>query len=95
MPPVTCCDMEGCINLFRAIDLGVRRIETYAGGQRDTFYWRDDRDRWCSIDHGGRHFGCVTGSARDYNSKFCRLILNIRTAFAWEMRSFAILARLI
>jgi len=27
--------MEGCINLFRAIDPGVRRIETYAGGQRD------------------------------------------------------------
>jgi hypothetical protein len=40
--------MEGCINLFRAIDPGVRRIETYAGGQRDTFYWRDDRDRWCA-----------------------------------------------
>ena len=57
MPPVTCCDMEGCINLFRAIDPGVRRIETYAGGQCDTFYWRDDRDRWCSIDHCGRHFG--------------------------------------
>ena len=57
MPPVTCCDMEGCINLFRVIDPGVRRIETYAGGQRDTFYWRHDRDRWCSIDHCGRHFG--------------------------------------
>jgi hypothetical protein len=78
---------------FRAIDPEVRRIETYAGGQRDTFYWRDDRDRSCSIDHCGRHLR-VTGSARDYNSKFCRLILN-SYALCVGNRSFAILARLI
>jgi len=60
MPPVTCCDMEGCINFFRAIDPGVRRIKTYASGQRDTFYWRDARDRWCAsttadVISAGRH----------------------------------------
>jgi hypothetical protein len=57
MPPITCCDMVGCIKLFQAIDPKVRSIETYAGGQRDTFYERDGCDRWCAIDHLGQRWG--------------------------------------
>jgi hypothetical protein len=56
MPPITCCDMTGCINFFRAINPQVRRIETYAGGRRDTFYQRNEQNQWCAIDHHGRRF---------------------------------------
>jgi len=33
-----CCDMTGCINLFRAIDPLVTKILTYSGDEEDTFY---------------------------------------------------------
>jgi len=56
MPPVCCCDMSGCINLFRAIDPDVRRIETYSGGLRDTFYERNGEDQWRALTHDGRRF---------------------------------------
>ena len=49
--------MEGCINLFRAIDPGVRRIETYAGGSaRYVLLARRPRSV-VRVDHCGRHFG--------------------------------------
>jgi hypothetical protein len=48
--------MSGCINLFRAIDPDVRRIETYSGGLRDTFYERNGEDQWRALTHDGRRF---------------------------------------
>lgn len=39
MPEGCCCDMNGCIRLFKRIDRAVRSIETYAGGQADTVYY--------------------------------------------------------
>jgi hypothetical protein len=46
MPAGNCCDMSGCIELFRRLDLGVRRIETFSGDVRDTRYERDDNGTW-------------------------------------------------
>ena len=46
MPEANCCDMKGCIELFERIDPDVLRIETFAGGQPDTFYWRRASGRW-------------------------------------------------
>jgi hypothetical protein len=37
MAPVHCCDMSGAIKLFQQVDPRVDRIETYAGGEPDTF----------------------------------------------------------
>ena len=33
-----CCDMEGCIEFFKAIDPEIRRIETFSGEVPDTVY---------------------------------------------------------
>lgn len=55
MPPVSCCDMDGCIRLFHTIDPEVHRIETYSGGLPDTVYERDGR-QWRAISHGGQQF---------------------------------------
>jgi hypothetical protein len=44
MPEGVCCDMEGCIDLICWIDPDVCRIETYAGGARDTFYLRNGEE---------------------------------------------------
>jgi hypothetical protein len=35
-----CCDMTGCIELFRGIDPKALRIETFAGNVPDTIYRR-------------------------------------------------------
>jgi len=40
MPRTCCTDMSGAIDLFERIDPKVERIETYAGGRRDTFHIR-------------------------------------------------------
>jgi hypothetical protein len=40
MPSAECCSMGGCIDLFQKIDADVQRIETFAGGERDTTYIR-------------------------------------------------------
>lgn len=40
-----CCDMRACIALFELIDSGVQRINTFAGGERDTMYVKR-RDEW-------------------------------------------------
>jgi hypothetical protein len=54
MLPGCCCDMGGCILLFRAIDPEARRLETYAGDLRDTVYERDNQDRWRARTRDGR-----------------------------------------
>ena len=36
-----CCDMRGCIDLFRRIDPAVRSIQTYSDGTEDTYYELD------------------------------------------------------
>lgn len=33
-----CCDMRGCIDMFKAIDPAVKRIDTYSGSEPDTSY---------------------------------------------------------
>lgn len=38
MPPVCCCDMQGCIDLFEAIDPKVDQIRTFGGDRQDTSY---------------------------------------------------------
>jgi hypothetical protein len=43
-PPGNCCDMEGCINFFKNIDKEVNCIMTFAGGERDTSYWRKNNE---------------------------------------------------
>jgi hypothetical protein len=37
-PPDNCCDAKGVIKLFKGIDPKVSRINTFAGGIRDTYY---------------------------------------------------------
>ena len=41
--------MQGCVQPFLAIDAKVRRIETYAGDKRDTFYERRGAAQWRAI----------------------------------------------
>ena len=38
-----CCDMNGCIALFEAIDPLVKQIETFAGAKCDTTYVRREK----------------------------------------------------
>jgi hypothetical protein len=45
MGPISCCDMDGCIALFRAIDPSVTTIATFADGARDTRYEKVE-GRW-------------------------------------------------
>ena len=40
LPTGCSCDMSGCLALFAGIDPNVQQIDTYAGGERDTFYVR-------------------------------------------------------
>jgi hypothetical protein len=46
LPKGSCCDMSGCIELFRRLDPDVRRIETFSGDVRDTRYERDGNGKW-------------------------------------------------
>jgi hypothetical protein len=41
-----CCDMSGCINLFKRIDPYVKRIITFAGQQQDTWYKINAAGEW-------------------------------------------------
>jgi hypothetical protein len=42
-----CCDMTGCINLFKKIDKNVKYIFTFAGEVSDTAYcYSFDDDEW-------------------------------------------------
>ena len=41
-----CCDMSGCIKLFKTIDSKVRVIQTYSGENRDTRYKLYGTDTW-------------------------------------------------
>jgi hypothetical protein len=44
-PAGDCCDMSGAIKLFTAIDPDVLAIETFSGGEPDTVYRFNARDR--------------------------------------------------
>ncbi len=49
MAPSSCCDMQGCIELFKSISPEVRLIETFAGGLRDTLYLRGRDSGWAAL----------------------------------------------
>jgi hypothetical protein len=49
MEELCCCDMSGCIALFKAIDSKVREIETFADGKRDTTYVQQARGGWQAV----------------------------------------------
>jgi hypothetical protein len=46
-PPANCCDMKGCIQLFKRIDPKVICIRTYAEEEPDTIYRYVDGE-WCA-----------------------------------------------
>ena len=46
MPRGSCCDCDGCLDLFQRIDPEVERIDTYAGGRKDAAYIREAPNRW-------------------------------------------------
>ena len=46
-----CCDMTGCIKIFKAIDPQVSAITTYSDGKEDTSY-RKDGSMWKSYEPG-------------------------------------------
>lgn len=48
MPPGNCCDMKGCLELFRTIDSGVVEILTFAGDRADTIYRKVDHE-WIAL----------------------------------------------
>jgi hypothetical protein len=56
MPAHCCCDMMGCINVFRAIDPEVREIKTYSGDATDTRYERNDQGQWRAVSRDGKRF---------------------------------------
>lgn len=43
-----CCDMQGAIDVFTAIDPEVIQITTYAGNERDTQYTKRN-GQWYSV----------------------------------------------
>lgn len=43
-PRLECCDKFGAIELATAQNPGVRRIETFSGDVRDTFYFLDGEE---------------------------------------------------
>lgn len=44
-----CCDMNGCIKLFQAMDQDVTLIDTYSGHVRDTSYVLVANGMWQSL----------------------------------------------
>ena len=46
-----CCDMTGCIKLFKAIDPQVTTILPYSGGKEDVYYKKVDT-KWKSYSPG-------------------------------------------
>lgn len=49
MPEGSCCDMKGCIALFKKIDENVKHIETLSGNVLDTEYVLSG-DNWHCVD---------------------------------------------
>lgn len=49
MAPGNNCDMEACIEVFKAIDPEVKLIITIAGGQMDTIYKRTADGTWGAL----------------------------------------------
>jgi hypothetical protein len=49
-----CCDMTGCIALFKRIDTGVKRINTIAGSNPDTIYIME-ANGWQAYDGASNH----------------------------------------
>ncbi len=51
MPDGNCCDMEGAVGLFTAIDPKAETIRTFAGGKPDTVYRKDagDTPGWAAL----------------------------------------------
>jgi len=45
-----CCDMTGCIKLFKLIDPKVTKILTYSGAKEDTSYVKKDT-KWVVFCH--------------------------------------------
>src|SRR4051812_31840919 len=45
-----CCDMQGCLDLFRKIDPNVEEVITFSGQERDTVYRKENKDwkAYCS-----------------------------------------------
>ena len=41
-----CCDMGGCLKLFKAIDPNVTAIYTFSGDEPDTGYFRERNGKW-------------------------------------------------
>jgi len=41
-----CCDMDGCLDLFRAIDEGCLAVHTHNAEGYDTTYWRHPGGEW-------------------------------------------------
>lgn len=46
MRELDCCDMVGCIKVFKAIDPGVAEIETFSGEKLDTVYRLGADKKW-------------------------------------------------
>ena len=55
-PKGNCCDMSGCIKMFKRIDKQCLHIITYAGKYIDTSYHLDPDGKWESRPNH-RHFG--------------------------------------
>ena len=55
-----CCDMTGCIRLFKSIDPLVTEILTYSSDEKDTSYRKNDL-KWFAC----RPDGTITGDVDD------------------------------
>lgn len=60
MPDCCCCDMDGCIALFKRIDPKVRCIQTFAGDTPDTKYVRNWDGEWESLRYRNNQDGSIT-----------------------------------
>lgn len=45
-PPLHCCDMTGCIKLFKGIDSECSSIQTFEANKPETVYMIDDDGNW-------------------------------------------------
>lgn len=51
LPGLHCCDMQGAIDLFSAIDKEVRLIKVFSGPKPDTTYKYTEDDGWLAYRH--------------------------------------------
>jgi len=51
VPDGHCCDMKGCIDLFKEIDPAVQAIDTFSGVKPDTRYRRVQEDWTAGFSH--------------------------------------------